>query len=250
MTPAYPKRFSLGLTSTVVLATLFLGLAGPSPSGSQASAAPLAIAATAAAVEPPAPGNSPADSPAVLVPLPVAGAAARAAALPASVPIADPIGVLRRAKERYMDQLPFGSEIRRVARAHRLDSLLLASVVEAESSFQPDAVSSKGALGLMQLMPFHFDGTEQPLDPDVNLEAGASYLAELEHRFDGDLDLVLAAYHAGPAAVERWGGVPPYRTTRAYVGRVLTRYREHWGSVERRLILSGRPAAAVLQRGS
>jgi soluble lytic murein transglycosylase-like protein len=247
MTPAYPKRFSPSLTSTVVLATLLLGLAGPSPSGSQAAAAPLTVAV--ATVVPPAPEASP-HAPGALVPEPVAGAAARTAWLPTAVPIADPIGILRRAKERYMDQLPFGNEIRRVARVHRLDSLLLASVVEAESSFQPDAVSSKGALGLMQLMPFHFDDTEQPLDPDVNLEAGASYLAELEHRFDGDLDLVLAAYHAGPAAVERWGGVPPYRTTRAYVHRVLTRYREHWGSVERRLILSGRPAAAVLQRGS
>jgi soluble lytic murein transglycosylase-like protein len=240
MTPAYPKRFSFGLPSTVALATLLLGLAGPSPSGSQASAAPLAEVVAAVPASP-APGPGPVAAPAP--PTPAATVAGTAS---------DPIGILRHAKERYLSRLPYGPEIRRVARAHHLDSLLLVSVVEAESSFQPDAVSSKGALGLMQLMPFHFDGSEQPLDPDVNLEAGAEYLAQLENRFDGNLDLVLAAYHAGPAAVERWGGVPPYRSTRAYLNRVLTRYRDHWGSLERSLMLSGRPAAAAAaaQRGS
>ncbi len=127
----------------------------------------------------------------------------------------------------YVRQLPFGPEIERVARRHRLDALLLASVVEAESSFQPDAISPKGAVGLMQLMPFHLADGAIPVDPRANLELGASYLALLKQRFHGDLALTLAAYHAGPGAVDRFGGVPPYPSTREYVARVLSLYSEH-----------------------
>ena len=81
-------------------------------------------------------------------------------------------------------------------------------------------------------MPVHFEGIERPFDPEVNLRVGTRYLAGLERRYDGDLELALAAYHAGPGAVERWGGVPPYRSTRHYVGRVLELYREHRTSLE------------------
>jgi soluble lytic murein transglycosylase-like protein len=136
------------------------------------------------------------------------------------------------ARERYLLALPFGREIRRAARRVALDSLLLASVVEAESSFRPDAVSPKGALGLMQLMPLHFEADAEPFDPVLNLNLGAEYLAELKRRFDGDLELALAAYHAGPAAVERFGGLPPYRETRHYVGKVMELWREHQASVD------------------
>jgi hypothetical protein len=142
--------------------------------------------------------------------------------------------------DSYLLSLPFGREIRRAARAHRLDGLLLASVVEAESSFRPDAVSPKGALGLMQLLPLHFAAEEQPFDPAINLATGAEYLASLERRFDGDLELALAAYHAGPTAVERYGGLPPFRETQVYVGRVLDRWRAHRASA----------GAGDVQRGS
>jgi soluble lytic murein transglycosylase-like protein len=124
-------------------------------------------------------------------------------------------------------------------------------VVEAESSFRPDAVSPRGALGLMQLMPFHLDGVESPLDPATNLNLGVRYLAGLERRFGGNLELALAAYHAGPTAVERWGGVPPYASTQHYVGRVLDRYHEHRVSLEEQVAAADRSRARErIQRGS
>jgi len=134
---------------------------------------------------------------------------------------------LSLATDRLLADLPYGREIRGAARRNGVDSLLLAAVVEAESGFRPDAVSAKGALGLMQLMPLHFTGIEQPLDPEVNLNLGARYLGDLRRRYDGDLALALAAYHAGPGAVERFGGVPPYRDTRIYVERVISLYHDH-----------------------
>jgi len=127
--------------------------------------------------------------------------------------------------------LPFGELIESTAERHGLDPLLVASVVEAESSFRVDAVSPRGALGLMQVMPFHVGEGIEPLDPHVNLDLGAAYLAELEERFDGRIDLVLAAYHAGPGAVERYRGVPPYSSTRSYVARVLAIYLEHYSQI-------------------
>ena len=133
------------------------------------------------------------------------------------------------ATDRYLENLPFAREIRGAAQRYDVDSLLLASIVEAESSFRPDAVSNRGALGLMQLMPQHFAAEESvdPLDPEVNLGVGARYLRDLRKRYDGDLHLALAAYNAGPGTIDRYGGVPPYRETRAYVGRVLSLYSEH-----------------------
>lgn len=139
----------------------------------------------------------------------------------------------RQAADLYLEGLPFGREIRGAAQRYELDSLLLASIVEAESSFRPDAVSEKGALGLMQLMPLHFAPNDpaiaaiDPLDPAVNLNLGARYLRDLRKRYDGDLELALAAYHAGPGTIDRFGGFPPYRETEAYVGRVLRLYSEH-----------------------
>jgi soluble lytic murein transglycosylase-like protein len=142
----------------------------------------------------------------------------------------------RQAADLYLEGLPFGREIRGAAKRYELDSLLLASIVEAESSFRPDAVSEKGALGLMQLMPLHFAPNDpndpeiaaiDPLDPTVNLNLGARYLRDLRKRYDGDLELALAAYHAGPGTIDRFGGFPPYRETEAYVGRVLRLYSEH-----------------------
>ena len=79
----------------------------------------------------------------------------------------------------------------------------------------------------MQVMPFHVADGIEAFDPASNLEIGTGYLALMLDRFDGDLALALAAYHAGPGAVDRFGGVPPYSTTRRYVARVLTLYDEH-----------------------
>lgn len=163
-----------------------------------------------------------------------------------------PTAARSTARDRYLASIPFGPQIRNAARSQGLDSLLIASVVEAESAFRPDAVSPKGALGLMQLMPLHFDAGDQPFDPAVNLAAGTEYLAEMKRRFDGDLELALAAYHAGPNAVERFGGLPPFQETRRYVGRVLELYHEHQASLGEPIAATtaaGRPARSV-QRGS
>jgi hypothetical protein len=136
------------------------------------------------------------------------------------------------ARRRYVVGLPYGEQIFTAARRHGLDSLLVASLVEAESSFLPRAVSPQGAVGLMQVMPatgrqLGPGGALDLGDPTVNLDVGVRYLRDLLTDFDGDLELALAAYNAGPAAVERFGGVPPYRETRTYLTRVLSTYVEH-----------------------
>lgn len=133
-----------------------------------------------------------------------------------------------RAARRLLGELPFGDQIGTVAITEGVDPLLLASIVEVESRFDAEAVSPRGALGLMQVMPataeeLGFDAC----DPSENLRAGASYLATLLERFEGDLRLALAAYNAGPGAVNRFDGVPPYRETTRYVERVMRRYLLH-----------------------
>ncbi len=128
-----------------------------------------------------------------------------------------------------VNSLPYGDLIRSTAVRYQVDSLLLASMVEAESGFNPYAMSAQGALGLMQIMP----GTANPysvddlLEPAVNIDLGARYLAQLLREFDGDVALALAGYNAGPGNVRRFGGMPPFRETRDYVDRVLNRYVDH-----------------------
>ena len=128
-------------------------------------------------------------------------------------------------RQRLLRQLPYGELIARTAGRHRLDGLLLASLVEAESSFNPWAISVDGALGLTQILPATAGSpAEELLKPRANLDAGARYLAALMRRFGGDIELALAAYNAGPGAVHRFDGVPPYQETERYVARVLDRY--------------------------
>jgi len=114
------------------------------------------------------------------------------------------------------------------ARFYRLPPALVKAVIAAESAFDPLAVSRKGAQGLMQLMPQTAAqlGVEDPLEPASNVMGGSGYLRAMIDRY-GDLSRALAAYNAGPTAVDRYGGVPPYRETRDYVDRVLTYYRAY-----------------------
>lgn len=117
------------------------------------------------------------------------------------------------------------AHVREVAVRYGISPLLVAAIIEAESEFNPRAVSRKGARGLMQLMP----GTalslqvEDSSDPYENIEAGVRHLRRLMDRFNGNLPLVLAAYNAGERAVIIYRGVPPYRETRRYVARILRR---------------------------
>ena len=116
----------------------------------------------------------------------------------------------------------FRDAISAAARHQGLDPRLLEAVVEAESGGNPAAVSSKGAMGLMQLMPgtARALGVSRPMDPVQNLEGGARYLAEQVRTF-GSIELALAAYNAGPGAVRRHGGVPPYPETANYVTKIM-----------------------------
>ncbi len=103
---------------------------------------------------------------------------------------------------------------------------LLKAIIKAESGFDPRAVSKKGAKGLMQIMPENFKplGIKDPFDPSQNIHAGARYFKQMYDRFKGKLSLSLAAYNAGPTAVERYKTIPPYEETEAYVERVLKFY--------------------------
>lgn len=103
---------------------------------------------------------------------------------------------------------------------------LLKAIIKAESDFDAQAVSKKGAMGLMQIMPQNFKllGLKDPFDPTQNINAGARYFRQLYDRFDGKLALSLAAYNAGPTAVDRYKTIPPYEETEEYVRRVLKYY--------------------------
>jgi soluble lytic murein transglycosylase-like protein len=114
----------------------------------------------------------------------------------------------------------------RVSREHGLDPKLVDAVVRVESNYNPSAVSRKGAMGLMQLMPATADrlGVDDPFDPEQNVRGGVREFARLVDRYRGNLQLALAAYNAGEGAVARYSGIPPYSETRNYVSRILSLY--------------------------
>lgn len=116
--------------------------------------------------------------------------------------------------------------IEREAQRQGLSPELVQAVIQAESGYNAKALSSKGAMGLMQLMPATAAilAVDDPWDPVQNVRGGVAYLRRMLDRF-GRLELALAAYNAGPTAVERYDGIPPYRETRTYVARVLRLYR-------------------------
>lgn len=123
---------------------------------------------------------------------------------------------------RLQPDQPYREIIDKVAAEHGVDARLVKALIQVESAYQPNAKSPKGAMGLMQLMPrtARQYAVADPFDARANIEAGIRHLKSLLDRFP--VKLALAAYNAGEAAVQRFGGVPPYAETRAYVSRILT----------------------------
>ncbi len=131
-----------------------------------------------------------------------------------------------------LDNKKYDPIIAEAATRFDLEAPLLKAVIKAESDFDPNAVSNKGAKGLMQIMPQNFPmlNVSNPFDPHQSINAGARYLREMLDRYDGKLGLTLAAYNAGPGAVDRHNGVPPYQETEEYIERVMRYYHRYKNS--------------------
>ena len=144
----------------------------------------------------------------------------------ADVMAIEPEEIFVAAPKMPLGQAPFGELIRKAAAKYEVDADLVFSVVAAESNFNPKAVSRRNAHGLMQLLPetARRMGVRDIYDPAQNIDGGTRYLRDLLKLYDGDLALTLAAYNAGPGAVERYGRIPPYNETIQYVRAIRKTY--------------------------
>lgn len=118
--------------------------------------------------------------------------------------------------------------VSKTSKAYGIDPDLIMAVIKVESNYNPQLVSPKGAMGLMQLMPGTAAemGVSDPFDVEENITGGVKYLRYLSEKYKGNLELILAAYNAGPAVVDRYGGIPPYKETQDYVKKVLSVYKK------------------------
>lgn len=132
-----------------------------------------------------------------------------------------------------LKQKLYTNEVNAAAYAFGVDKALVRAIIHAESGFEPTALSSAGAQGLMQLMPATQErfGVIKPHDPQQNITAGVEYLAWLIEEFDQDIERVIAAYNAGENAVKRYNGVPPFNETREYLRRVNILYQRYSSSI-------------------
>jgi soluble lytic murein transglycosylase-like protein len=135
--------------------------------------------------------------------------------------------VYYREKPRHRQTAPQKAHYKKlisdIATSHGMDPKVIKGIVQVESGYNPQALSSKGAMGLMQLMPETASamGISNPWDPVQNITAGTKYFSRLLRRYQGDMMKALAAYNAGPTVVDTYGGIPPYQETKEYVKSVL-----------------------------
>ena len=129
--------------------------------------------------------------------------------------------IFRHKKERLFHPI-----ILQEANRHELDPALVKAIIMAESGYNPNAVSKKGAQGLMQLMPSTAEalGVDDAFNPEQNISGGVRYFKQLVNRFDGDIKLALAAYNAGSRIVRHYQGIPPFKSTRFYIEKVFKYY--------------------------
>ena len=150
-------------------------------------------------------------------------AGGESAAIGQAVPTTLSASALPASGGRLNPSVPFAGEIEAAAAKYGLDPALLAGLIKAESNFEPTAGSGAGAQGLTALMPgtARSVGVQDPHNPAESVDGGAHVLREMLDKFGGNVELALAAYNAGPGAVEQHNGIPPYAETQAYVPRVL-----------------------------
>ena len=134
-------------------------------------------------------------------------------------------------------QAKYDGLVQSYAEKHGIDPKLVHSIIAAESDYDPGAVSARGAVGLMQLMPETASnyGVQNAFDPEENIEAGVRYLKDLSRAYEDDLDQILAAYNAGPEALKKYSGVPPYPETTRYIRKVKALYAGQGGTVHTKI---------------